>query len=97
MPDHRFLYESEEILSRDISVYLYLEERSNGDGVCWPSITTIAKDLKCSRSTVERAISDLKRLGFVITKQRYRSNGSYSSLEFTLPRLRREKHRRKNI
>jgi len=90
MADHRFLYENSEILTRDINVYLYLEERSNCAGVCWPSIPTIAKDLKCSRSTVERAIADLKRFGYVTTKQRYRYNGSYSSLEFTLPRVRKK-------
>ena len=95
MGDHSFLYANEKILSRDISVYVYLEERANGDGVCWPSIPTIAKDLKCSRSTVERAIADLKKLGYVETKQRYRYNGSFSSLEFTLPRLAIEKRRRK--
>ena len=87
MHDHSFLYEHSEILNRDISVYLYLEERSNRDGICWPSISTIAKDLKCSRSTVERAIADLKKLKLVETKQRYRSNRSYSSLEFKLTRL----------
>lgn len=96
MGDHSFLYANEKILSRDISVYVYLEERANSDGVCWPSIPTIAKDLKCSRSTVERAISDLRKLGYVETKQRYRYNGSFSSLEFTLPRLAIEKRRRKN-
>ena len=96
MGDHSFLYANEKILSRDISVYVYLEERANSDGVCWPSIPTIAKDLKCSRSTVERAISDLRKLGYVETKQRYRYNGSFSSLEFTLPRLAIENRRRKN-
>ena len=95
MVDHSFLYENDEILSRDISVYIYLEERTNKDGKCWPSIPTIAKDLKCSRSTVERAIRDLRNLGFVETKQRYRFNGSCSSLEFKLPRIAKEKQRRK--
>ena len=95
MADHSFLYDNDEILSRDISVYIYLEERTNKDGKRWPSIPTIAKDLKCSRSTVERAIRDLRNLGFVETKQRYRFNGSCSSLEFKLPRIAKEKQRRK--
>ena len=30
---------------RAISVYIYLADRANKDGICWPSIPTIAKDL----------------------------------------------------
>lgn len=95
MADHRFLYENDDIKPRDISVYIYLEERTNSEGICWPSIPTIAKDLKCSRSTVERAISDLKKLKLITTDQRYRSNGSFSSLEFTLPRTATKNNWRK--
>lgn len=94
MPDHSFLYTNSEIKSRAIFVYLYLEERTNNDGVCWPAIPTIAAELKCSRSTVERAISDLKKFGLVQTKQRYRFNGSYSSLEFYLPKAARKTRRK---
>lgn len=95
MPDHSFLYTNTDLTSRAIFVYLYLEERTNNDGICWPSIPTIAQDLKFSRSTVERAIRDLKRFDLVKTKQRYRFNGSYSSLEFTLPKVAEDKQRRK--
>ena len=31
---------------RAISVYRYLADRANKDGICWPSIPTISKDLK---------------------------------------------------
>lgn len=33
---------------RAISVYIYLADRANKDGICWPSIPTISKDLKLS-------------------------------------------------
>ena len=30
---------------RAISVYIYIADRANKDGICWPSIPTISKDL----------------------------------------------------
>ena len=36
---------------RALSVYIYLSDRANKDGICWPSIPTIAKDLKLSERT----------------------------------------------
>ena len=30
---------------RAIAVYIYLADRANKDGICWPSISTISKDL----------------------------------------------------
>ncbi|MGN0999381.1 MAG: helix-turn-helix domain-containing protein [Faecousia sp.] len=69
---------------RAISVYIYLSDRSNKDGICWPSIPTIAKDLKLSESTTRRALADLRRAGLIQTTQRYRENGGNSSLLYRL-------------
>ena len=69
---------------RAISVYLYLSARANKDGVCWPAISTITRDLKFSESTVHRAINDLRKAGLIRTQQRYRENGGNSSLKFML-------------
>ena len=69
---------------RAISVYRYLVDRANKDGICWPSIPTISKDLKLSESTTRRAIGDLRKAGLVQTEQRYRENGGNSSLQFIL-------------
>lgn len=69
---------------RAISVYRYLADRANKDGICWPSIPTIAKDLKISESTTRRALNDLRKVGRVKTKRRYRENGGNSSLLYTL-------------
>ena len=67
---------------RAVAVYLYLYERANEKGECWPAMSTIAKELKLSKSTVKRAIADLKKVGVITTKQRYRDNGGKSSLLF---------------
>ena len=37
---------------RAISVYIYLADRANKDGICWPSIPTISKDLKEHREKI---------------------------------------------
>ena len=31
---------------RAISVYIYLADRANKDGICWPSISTVADTIK---------------------------------------------------
>ncbi len=63
---------------------MYLKDRSNKEGQCYPAIGTIARELQLSRRTVERAIDDLVRAGLVIKEQRWRENGGRSSLLFTL-------------
>lgn len=86
MADFSFIYAIDGIKDRDIVVYRYLDDRANRDGICWPGINTIARDLHRSRSTVKRAINELKGFGLITTKQRYRPNGGKSSLEYHLPR-----------
>lgn len=78
-----FLYRAE-LSHRAISVYIYLKDRANKDGECWPAIPTIARELKLSESTVRRALQDLRKAGFLETQQRYRDNGGKSSLCYQL-------------
>ena len=80
-----FLYRSD-LPHRAVSVYVYLYDRANKDGECWPSIATIAKELKLSQSTVRRALQDLRRANLVETEQRHRKNGAKSSLLYILQR-----------
>lgn len=69
---------------RAVAVYCYLYERANENGECWPAIDTISEEIKLSRSTVKRAIADLKKAGFIETEQRYRTKGGKSSLMFLI-------------
>lgn len=80
-----FLYRRD-LPHRAVSVYIYLDDRANQDGQCWPAIPTIARELKLSQSTVRRAIHDLRREGLLETEQRYRKSGGTSSLLFKLYR-----------
>ena len=78
---HIHLFRLEELLV----VYLYLANRANRSGECWPAIPTIAQELKLSQATVRRAIRDLEREDLLKTVQRYRPNGGKSSLLYSLP------------
>lgn len=70
---------SSELPHRAVSVYMYLRDRCDKDGKCYPAIGTIARELKLSRSTVKRAISDLETSGYLRKEQRWRENGGKSS------------------
>ena len=42
------IYADQELSHRAKTVYMYLKDRSNADGTCWPSVRRIAEDLKLS-------------------------------------------------
>ena len=69
---------------RAVAVYIYLANRANKNGECWPAIPTIAKELKLSQSTVRRALNDLRKAGLITTEQRYRDKGGKSSLLYKI-------------
>ena len=79
MGKFNFLYRTD-LPHRAVSVYIYLADRANKNGECWPAIPTIAKELKLSQTTVRRALDDLRKEGLLETEQRYRPNGGNSSL-----------------
>jgi len=64
---------------RAITVYMYLKDRSGSKDNCWPAISTIAKDLNLSRTTVKRALGELETAGFLEKENRYRDNGGRTS------------------
>lgn len=83
MTDLKRIYQSD-LPSRAIAVYLYLRGRANREGVCWPAIPTMARELKMSESTIRRALRDLVREGFLVIEERQRESGADSSNKFTL-------------
>lgn len=78
MTDLKRIYQSD-LPSRAIAVYLYLRGRANREGVCWPAIPTMARELKMSESTVRRGVRDLEKAGFLTVAKRYRMNGADSA------------------
>jgi DNA-binding MarR family transcriptional regulator len=77
------LYASE-LPHRAVAVFMYLSDRADKDGKCYPAIGTIARDLNLSRSTVKRALADLEKCGRIRKEQRWRENGGKSSNLFYL-------------
>ena len=74
----QIIYQSD-LSHRARAVYMYLKDRSDRNGRCWPGIKTIAAELGLSRSTVKRALDDLCRAGFLVKESRWRENGGRSS------------------
>ena len=84
MSQFNFIYTEEHLSHREKAVYIYLRDRANVSGVCWPGIKTIARDMNLSRSTVKRALADLEQHGYLAKLPRYRPNGSNTSNLYTL-------------
>lgn len=78
------IYADTLLTPRAISVYMYLCDRADKNGSCWPGIKTIAKDLNICRSTVKRALHDLEQRGYLVKQSRYRPNGSNTSNLYTV-------------
>lgn len=49
MLNNREIY-STDLPHRAVAVYMYLRDRADKDGTCYPAINTIAQDLKISKS-----------------------------------------------
>ena len=71
----------EDLSPRSKLVYMYLKDRANKEGQCWPAIQTIGRDLGLSRSTVKRALKELEQAAFLTKQGRKRENeGDTSNL-----------------
>ena len=88
MSKFNFIY-AEDLSHREKTVYIYLRDRADASGVCWPGIKTIAGELGLSPRTVQRALADLEHRQLIEKRQRHRANGSLTS---NLYRLTAEKN-----
>lgn len=78
------IYADERLPRRAKAVYMYLRDRADKQGQCWPGIRTIAKDLHYSTSTVKRAVADLVCSGYLEKEDRFRENGGRTSNLYVL-------------
>lgn len=78
MLNNREIY-STNLPHRAIAVYMYLRDRAGKDGSCYPAVSTIAADLKMSKSTVKRALCDLEKVQYIRHERRYRQSGGNST------------------
>jgi hypothetical protein len=68
----------------DILVYIALAKHADSDGVCWPSMATLAKLARCARETVARSISRLEARGYLKRTPRFRPDGGVTSNAYQL-------------
>lgn len=80
---NRLVYELE-LPHRAVAVYMYLRDRSDKEGKCFPSVKTIARDLNLSVRTVFRGLNDLEQAGLLQKEERWRNNGGRSSSVYTI-------------
>lgn len=66
MLNNREIY-STNLPHRAIAVYMYLRDRADKNGQCFPAISTIASDLKMSKSTVNARLMILKKQNIFAT------------------------------
>ena len=83
MSKFNFIY-AEDLSHREKAVYIYLRDRADASGVCWPGIKTIAGELGLSPRTVQRALADLEHRQLIEKRQRHRANGSLTSNLYSL-------------
>lgn len=65
-------------------VYVVLARYRNAQGICYPSLATLADDSGYTRKTVARAISQLEAYGLVEKRLRPSSSGDYDTNEYRL-------------
>ena len=69
----------DDVSFRAQSIYRYLRYRQGKNECCYQSHKTIARENKCSVSTVKRAIAELVQKGYIEKINQRRSNGSKTS------------------
>lgn len=63
-----------------VAIMARLADFSNDEGVCWPSIETIARQIGAGMSTVRTAIARLEAEGWLTRKARRRGNRNASNV-----------------
>lgn len=65
-------------------VLMSLADAADDDGVCWPSIPTVARKCGVTTRTVQRIMRGLAASGRLRHEPRFRHDGSHSSNRYTL-------------
>jgi predicted transcriptional regulator len=68
-----------DLSQRATLVIFYLINRSDQENTCFPSIKTIAKECNISTRTVQRALNDLEKAGFITRESRFHEQGGQRS------------------
>lgn len=72
-------FDDERVDRAALLVHVVLCKYAHGKYECWPSMSTIAKDARCGRATVKRALKKLVQLGYIRKRRRASDSGDPSS------------------
>lgn len=72
------------VSSVELSVLEALADRSDACGRCWPSIATIAADVRITDRTARRAVRRLESLGLVAVAATFDDRGSQRATTYTI-------------
>ncbi len=65
-------------------VLMSLADAADDQGVCWPSIPTVARKCCLSKRTIQRTLQDLVNGGWLQVEPRFRKDGSRTSNSYRL-------------
>jgi hypothetical protein len=68
----------------DVLVYLALAKHADGQGTCWPSLTTIGTVARCGRTAVLASLAHLETRGYLKRSTRFRPDGGITSNSYQL-------------
>lgn len=63
-----------------VAIMARLADFSSDEGVCWPSVGTIARQIGAGESTVRTALAKLEKEGWIMRKQRRNGNRNGSNI-----------------
>jgi len=81
-----------ELTQRATLVAFYLINRADSEGTCFPGVKTIAKECNISTRTVQRALNDLEKAGFLVRESRFHVQGGQRSNLYYLQVLEDEQY-----
>lgn len=73
-----------DLSQRATLVIFYLINRAGQENTCFPSVKTIAKECNISTRTVQRALNDLEKAGFITRESRFHEQGGQRSNLYNL-------------
>ncbi|HBO25081.1 MAG TPA: helix-turn-helix domain-containing protein [Providencia sp.] len=63
-----------------VAIMARLADFSNDEGICWPSVPTIARQIGAGESTVRTAIKGLEKAGWLSSEKRRKGNRNTSNI-----------------